>query len=434
MNVRSLRPAIATVGMLAVLTLTACTDSGVLDPPNSGAGPTPTATPGDWYSAPATEEPDWEAINIEALTINSEPYRILEGSEQYTNVGRIPELRDPEWVKLLEGIVAEERARESSDLEHAEADLRRYLDTTLTAPAVFDSTVPFVVDLTPESCTTSWRGDTGKALNESGSSVVIEPSIFIAKSEQATDGVPFSCSSPDVLDDDQRASASAWFIDPEFSDGKYFIIATVDGSRYRQVTPLTISGPTIPRACRDCEKQKGITWHDAITTETTIGDAGELVSRGVISGVEYNYDGATQAEPPGSPAAYPELIMDAPKPQKRWWEEPKREKFISLPEANITGSGTNADPITGSFVAVLNGEHRTARTSTWVLGHDDDATSGPDISCTSDQEEEENAEAPARYECEILPFVDAKGKRDAYYLILTSQPGDVRQVFKVSVK
>ncbi|MGH8953695.1 MAG: hypothetical protein ACRDVF_01645 [Microbacterium sp.] len=377
MNRHTARPAVATLSLVVVLSLTACSDLSALGAPQTDAPidaiakPTPTETADVWHSSPVTEDPDWDGMSIGELKINGDEYSYLEveGEEpRYLNVTVIP--------------------FEVGDIE----------------PQI-DSAKPFVVEF-KSACRTAWTSDAEREPNEEGAVPPPEFSMFIAKSENADDGVPVSCTVREVGDED-RANSSAWFNDTEFSDGKYFIVTKVEGSEWRQVIPLTISTGILDKQGLGLG-ENGI-WHDP-RAAVLPGEQGEIywwelskVKRKSLEAVD------------------------------QWWVEPKQESFFSVPEINITGSGTNADPIHGSFVALLDGEHRTTRTDAWVLGRDRDATSGPEIGCT-EVEGKEDASAPTRYECDIWPFVESKGKSDVYYLILISQPGEVRQVFEVKVK
>jgi len=375
MNGQARRPAVATLGLLALLSLTACTDPSALGaiptdaPSDTVAGLTPTETPDDWYSAPITEEPDWEGMSLGELKINGDQYSYLEveGEEpRYWNIAEIPfEVGDAE-------------------------------------PQI-DLTEPFYVEF-KSGCRTTWRDPDAKKTEE-GEVAPPEFSIFIAESEDAVDGVPVSCTT-DNMNYEGESNSWAWFTPREFSDGNYFIITKLKDSQWRQVVPFTISTGILDKQGLGLG-ENGI-WHDP-RAKALPGEQREI-----------NWFELTKVKPES-------LGND------EWWDEPKRERFFTVPEVSIAGSGTNSDPISGSFVAVLEGEHRITRTETWVLGRDKDATSGPEISCSL-VEDDVAASAARRYECDIWEFVDTKGNADKYYLIFTSQPGDVRQVFEVSTK
>lgn len=370
-------PAVATFSVLALLSLTACTDPNALGaiptdaPIDTVSEPTPTETPDDWYSAPVAEEPDWEGMSLGELKINGDQYSYVEvdGEEPaYRNITEIPfEVGD-------------------------------------TEPQI-DPTKPFVLEF-KSACRTAWTGPSEEHVDEDGQPIAPEFSMFIAKSKNAVEGVPVSCTT-DNMNYEGEANSWAGFTDSDFSDGNYFIITTVEGSAWRQVVPVTISTGILLKQGLGLS-ENGIQ-HDSRAAALP-GEQGEI------------YWWELSKVKPTSIRAF-----------DQWWVEPKQESFFSVPEVNITGSGTNADPITGSFVALLDGEYRTARTNTWVLGRDKDATSGPEISCSL-AEGEEGTNTSRRYECDIWEFVDSKGKSGVYYLILTSQPGDVRQVFEVKVK
>lgn len=368
----SKRPAVATLLVVALLPLSACSDPNALGaipsdaPIDTIAEPTPTETPDDWFSEPVTEEPDWEGMSLGELKVNGDQYSYLEveGEEpSYRNVTLVP--------------------FESGDAE----------------PQI-DRNGPFYVEF-KSGCRTTWRDPDAKQTDEGGA-VPPEFSMFIAESEDAVDGVPVFCTT-DNMNYEGEANSWAWFTPRAFSDGKYFIITKVKNSEWRQVVPFAISTGILDKQNFGVE-ENGI-WHD-LRAAVLPGEQGEIywwelseVKRKSIEAVD------------------------------QWWVEPKHESFFAVPEIDFTGSGTSSDPISGSFVAVLDGEYRTARTNTWILGRDKDATSGPYISC-----DEEVLESKSRYSCSTEAFVDGKGKPDAYYLILTSQPGDMRQVFEVKVK
>ncbi|MFF7292023.1 hypothetical protein ACFY9N_05750 [Microbacterium sp. NPDC008134] len=375
MTARIKRPAVVILGVLALLSLTACTDPSALGaipsdaPIDTVAEPTPTGTPDDWYSAAVSDEPDWEGMSLGEVTVNGEQYSYLEVEDEeptYRNITEIPfEVGDTE-PKL-------------------------------------DTSKPFVLSF-KSGCRTTWT-DASAHLNDEGEATEPKFHMFIAKTEKALDGAPVSCTT-DNMNYEGEPNSWAWFDDPNFSDGQYFLITTVEDSVWRQVVPITISTGILDKQNFGIE-ENGI-WHDSRAAALP-GEQREI-----------NWFELTKVKPKS-------LGND------EWWDEPRRESFFTVPEVSIAGSGTNSDPISGSFVAVLEGEHRITRTETWVLGREKDATSGPEISCSL-VEDDEAASAARRYECDIWEFVDTKGNADKYYLILTSQPGDVRQVFEVATK
>lgn len=369
------RPAVATLGLFVLFSLTACTDPNALGaipsdaPIDTVAEPTPTATPDDWFSAPVTEEPDWDGMSIGGLKINGDQYSYLEdeGEEpSYRNVTLVP-----------------------FEVGDAEPEI--------------EPTEPFYVEF-KSGCRTTWRDPDAKHTEE-GEAAPPEFSMFIAESEDAVDGAPISCTT-DNMNYEGESNSWAWFTPREFSDGEYFIITKVKDSQWRQVVPFTISTGILDKQGLGLE-ENGIR-HDPRTSALP-GEQREI-----------NWFELSKVKPKS-------IGNDG------WWDEPKHESFFTVPGVSITGSGTNTDPVAGSFVAVLRGEYRTARTNTWVLGRDKGATSGPEITCAS-KEIEDGSEYSTRYDCDILPFVDSNGKADTYYLILTSQPGDLRQVVEAKVK
>lgn len=375
MTQHTMRPAVASLGLLALLSLTACTDPNALGAIPSDASidtitePTPTETPDDWFSAPVTEEPDWDGMSLGQLEINGDQYSYLEveGEEpRYRNVSLVPfEVGD-------------------------------------TEPQI-DPNGTFYVEFKSD-CRTTWTHPDEREPSKEGVVAPPEVSMFIAESENAVDGVPVPCTT-DNLNYEGQANSWAWFTPKQFSDGNYFIITVVKDSSWRQVVPFTIEPGILEKQGLGLE-ENGI-WHDP---------------RAVAL--------------PGEQAQIYWWELSKTKPTNdggQWWVEPKREDFFKLSEAALAGSGTDADPITGSFVVLLRGEHRSARANTWVLGRDEAADSGPELSCAPEQIEDSSGYS-TKYTCGIWPFVDSKGKAGVYHLILTSQPGNVRQVFEVSVK
>lgn len=374
MKARIKRPAVVTLSVLALLSLTSCTDPSAIGaipsdaPIDTIAEPTPTETPADWFSDPSTEKPDWEGMSLGGLKINGDEYSYLElegESPRFRNITTIP------------------------------------FNVGDTEPRI-DPTRPFVIEF-QSRCQTAWV-DASKRSDKDGKATLPTFSMFIAKSENAVDGVPVTCTT-DNMNYDGKANSWAWFIDPGFTDGRYFIITTVEGSAWRQVAPLTISTGILNKQGLGL-LENGIR-HDPRATALP-GEQGEISWLPVVKRTSQEAN-ATQ----------------------RWWVDPRQDKFLSASEINVTGSGTNSDPITVSFVVRLVGDYRTARTNTWILGRGKNATSGPEISCSSKENE---AGYPVQFDCSTRPFVDDKGKAVVYYLTVISQPGSVRQVIKLPVK
>ncbi|MDQ4214066.1 hypothetical protein [Microbacterium capsulatum] len=370
-----MRLATAVLIALALLPLAACTDSGALGAiPSDSPGatidtPSPTPSSDTWFSNPVAEKPDWGGMYLGDLKINGDQYSYLDvagDKPRYRNVAEVPlEVGSPE-------------------------------------PRI-DPAKPLVVEF-QSKCRSEWLEPPKKQNGKADRPAVPELLMFIAKSEDAVDGVPVFCTT-DNLNYEGMANSWAWFIDTNYGDGNYFIVTTVKGSRWRQVVPLTISTGILNRQGAGLGKN-GI-WDDPRANALP----GE---QGVID-------------------AWPLVTKSAPTAKAHWWVAPQEENFFSASDIKITGSGTNSDPITGSFAVTLSGEHRSARTNTWVLGRDKDATHGPELSCASESNGK-GSSPETHFKCDIRPFVDARGKTDAYYLILTSQPGGVRQVIKLPMK